>query len=167
MNQTIKAAFLLPVLAGVALIGCESETTVTADATVTEDHGHDHGHDGHDHGDHDHAHDHGEEADLGTAMVGDMEVAFAQGHGNVAAGKMCHLVVKLPYNDNGATVVRAWIGNEDSGVSPVQKAIYAPSHDDYDIHVMAPDELPEGAMWWIEVVKPDGTRVKGSVEPKM
>ena len=98
-------------------------------------------------------------------MAGDLELTLAQGHGAVEAGKEGHLVVKLPYNDNGASVVRAWIGTDDPTLSFVGKGEYAPSHDDYDIHAMAPDPLPEGAMWWIEVTKPDGASVVGSIAP--
>ena len=88
-----------------------------------------------------------------------MTVELAQGHGAVKAGQEGHLVVKLPYNDNGATIVRAWIGTEDRTLSFVGKGEYAPSHDDYDIHAMAPDPLPENTMWWIEIEKPDGAKV--------
>lgn len=117
-----------------------------------------------DEGDHDHAHD---EVSLGTAPIGDLEVEFAQGHGKIEAGKEGHLVVKLPYNDNGATIVRAWIGAEDRLKSVVGKGEYAPSHDDYDIHAVAPDPLPANAMWWVEVQKPDGTKLVGAVKPLM
>lgn len=140
----------------------------TEPGTMT--HGHSDGSTHDDHGDgegeenHDHAH---EEVSLGTAKIGDMEVEFAQGHGNVAAGMEGHLVVKLPYNDKGATVVRAWIGTEDRLRSVVGKGEYAPSHDDYDIHAVAPDPMPEDAMWWVEVEKPDGTKLVGSVKPRM
>ncbi|MBK9119386.1 MAG: hypothetical protein IPM18_07255 [Phycisphaerales bacterium] len=110
---------------------------------------------------HDHDHD---EVWLGTVTIGDLRVELAQGHGKVEAGKEGHLVVKLPYNDNGATVVRAWIGTEDRTVSRVGKAEYAPSHDDYDVHTLAPDPLPENARWWIEIEKPDGMKVVGSAQ---
>ncbi len=139
-----------------------------------DDHGHDHDHaDGdhdHDHGDdhadddHDHAHD---EVDLEPVMIGDMRVELAQSHGGLAAGKEGHLVVKLPYNDNGATIVRAWIGGEDRTLSMVGRGEYAPSHDDYDIHAVAPDPLPENTMWWIEIEKPDGAKVVGAAKPIM
>jgi len=112
--------------------------------------------------DDDHAH---EEISLGTAKVGDMQVALAQGHGTVEAGKEGHLVAKLPYNDNGATIVRAWIGTKDRTLSLVGKGEYAASHDDYDVHAMAPEPLPENVMWWIEIEKPDGTRFVGSARP--
>jgi len=122
----------------------------------------------HDDGDHadgeDHAHD---ETPLGTVTIGDMKVELAQGHGKIEAGKEGHLVVKLPYNDQGATVVRAWIGTEDRLQSPVGKGEYAPSHDDYDIHAVAPKTLPANTMWWIEIQKPDGTKVVGSAKPIM
>jgi hypothetical protein len=111
---------------------------------------------------HDHAHD---EVSLGTATIGELEVELAQGHGPVAAGRESHLVVKLPYSDQGATVVRAWIGTEDRTLSFVGKGDYAASHDDYDIHAMAPDPLPGDALWWIEIEKPDGTTIVGSAKP--
>jgi hypothetical protein len=47
-------------------------------------------------------------------------------------------------------------------MSSVGKGQYAPSHDDYDIHAIAPDPLPGDAKWWIEIVKPDGTEAVGS-----
>jgi hypothetical protein len=94
-----------------------------------------------------------------------MQVELAQGHGGVAAGKEGHLVVKLPYNDQGATQVRAWIGTSDSTLSMVGLGEYAPSHDDYDIHAMAPSPLPADAKWWIQIEKPDGTMVTGSANP--
>lgn len=131
-----------------------------ADGSTHDDHADDAAHEDEE----DHEHD---EVSLGTVMIGEMEVELAQGHGNIAAGQEGHLVVKLPYNDNGATVVRAWIGTEDRTMSFVGKGEYAPSHDDYDIHAMAPDPLPEGAMWWIEIEKPDGTKVVGSAKANM
>ena len=109
-------------------------------------------------------HGHDEES-LGTATVGGLAVELAQGHGAVAAGKEGHLVVKLPYSDDGSTVVRAWIGTEDRTLSYVGKGQYAPSHDDYDVHATAPDPLPDGALWWIEIEQPDGTKLVGSAEP--
>jgi hypothetical protein len=109
----------------------------------------------------DHAHD---ETPLGTVTIGDMNVELAQGHGKIEPGKESHLVVKLPYNDRGATIVRAWIGTKDRVQSVVGKGEYAPSHDDYDIHAVAPNPLPENVMWWIEIQKPDGTTVVGSAK---
>lgn len=112
----------------------------------------------------DHAHD---ETSLGRSTIGDIEVELAQGHGAIEAGMEGHLVVKLPYTDNGATIVRAWIGVEDRTLSMVGRGAYASSHDDYDIHAMAPDPLAENAMWWIEIEKPDGAKVIGSAKPIM
>ncbi len=74
-------------------------------------------------------------------------------------------MVKLPYNDKGETVVRAWIGTQERLKSVVGKGEYAPSHDDYDIHAAAADPSPENSIWWIEIEKPDGTKVVGSVRP--
>lgn len=136
------------------------DTHTHADGSTHDDHGSENeGADGHDH-----AHD---EVDLEPAKIGDMKVELAQGHGKVEAGKEGHLVVKLPYNDKGATIVRAWIGTEDRLKSVVGKGEYAPSHDDYDIHATAPKPLPEGTMWWIEIQKPDGTKIVGSAKPIM
>ncbi len=109
-------------------------------------------------------HSHAEDS-LGTVQVGDLDVELAQGHGGIEAGKEGHLVVKLPYSDNGSTVVRAWIGTKDRTLSYVGKGQYAPSHDDYDIHASAPNPLPENPMWWIEIEKPDGTKSVGSAKP--
>ncbi len=109
-----------------------------------------------------HEHEH-EEIALGTFDIDGMSIEAAQSHGEVEAGKEGHLVIKLPYNDNGETVVRVWIGSEDRTLSSVGKGEYAPSHDDYDIHAVAPDPLPEGSMWWLEIEKPDGTKGVGSI----
>lgn len=110
-----------------------------------------------------HNHDHGEEVTLGKHKLGDLEVTAAQGHGNVKAGKEGHIVIKLPYKDKGQTQVRVWIGTKDRTLSTVSKAKYAPSHDDYDVHVIAPSPLPKDCKWWIELRKPDGKRIIGSI----
>ncbi len=133
------------------------DTHVHADGSVHADH-----EDDSPMGEDEHAHD---EVALDPVVIGGMTIGLAQGHGAVSAGHESHLVVKLPYNDSGSTIVRAWIGSEDRTLSYVGKGDYAPSHDDYDIHAIAPDPLPEGAMWWIEIEKPDGTKVVGSAEP--
>ena len=181
MNKLDKIVLVLALLAaiGVLMPGCNGEshdhnsgTHTHADGSTHDDHGpgnSDPGHDtdgdeGHEGDDHDHAHD---EMALEPALIGDMTVELAQGHGAIKAGQESHLVVKLPYNDNGATIVRAWIGTDDRTLSFVGKGEYAPSHDDYDIHAMAPDPLPANTMWWIEIEKPDGTKVVGSGKPML
>ena len=111
-------------------------------------------------GEHEHEH---EEVALGTFDVSGISIEAAQGHGNVEPGKESHLVVKLPFNDNGETIVRVWIGTEDRTLSSVGKGDYASSHDDYDVHAVAPDPLPEGSKWWVEIEKPDGTKAVGSI----
>ena len=138
------------------------------------DHGHDHESDAHDH-DHEggeHGHEHGEEGSddhgvesLGTVTIGGLEVQVAQGHGAVEAGKEVHLVVKLPYSDDGETSVRAWIGTEDRTLSLVGKAEYTASEDAYNLHAMAPAPLPSETRWWIEIARPDGTKEVGSAKP--
>ena len=108
----------------------------------------------------DHAHD---EVALGEFDIDGFNVKAAQGHGNVEAGKEGHLVITLPYKDDGQTVTRAWIGSADRTMSSVGKGEYAPSHDDYDIHTVAPSPLPAGSTWWLEIEKPDGTKAVGSI----
>jgi hypothetical protein len=110
----------------------------------------------------DHAHD---EDSLGTVDIGGLAIELAQGHGPVVAGEEGHLVVKLPYSDQGSTTVRAWIGTEDRLLSYVGKGEYAASHDDYDVHATAPIPLPDDCRWWIEVQQPDGTVLVGSAQP--
>ena len=127
-----------------------------------------HSHSDNDHGhDHEHGHAHGQEVELGSVTIGDWKVELAQGRGNVEPGLEGHLVVKLPFNDSGSTTVRAWIGTEDRSLSAVGTGDYAPSHDDYDVYVMAPDPLPKNVMWWIEVETPDGSKQVGSIQPKL
>lgn len=167
-KHTATAGLTILAALGLTLSGCGESGSGDDHAHGPDSH--EHAEDTHTHADgsamdeEDHAHD---ETALDPATIGDMIVELAQGHGGVEAGKESHLVVKLPYNDNGATVVRAWIGTEDRTLSFVGKGEYAPSHDDYDIHAMAPDPLPANTMWWIEIEKPDGTKTVGSAAPIM
>ena len=133
-------------------------------------HGHDHSHDNETTEDKDHEdhighddHDHGEEVALGSHEIQGIKVEAAQSHGAVEAGKEGHLILKLPYNDKGETVVRVWIGTADKTLSSAGKGVYAPSHDDYDIHTVAPDPLPAESKWWVEITKPDGDKSTGSI----
>ncbi|MHC4892445.1 MAG: hypothetical protein ACYTFV_03585 [Planctomycetota bacterium] len=169
----LALACLLPIACGGTDAG-DPSAEHSHDGHSHDGHSHDgHSHDGHthdgtstEHGHSDEAneHDH-DEVPLGSVEIGDLTVELAQGHGGIAAGKESHLVVKLPYADAGATAVRAWIGTEDRTLSLVGKAEYAAAHDDYDLHATAPDPLPEGAQWWIEIERPDGTRALGSAVP--
>lgn len=155
---------LIPVVSlSVLMIGCKEKKNTPEEKAAPGKEAHGHQHEG-ESGGHGHEHD---EVSLGTFKAGDMEIEAAQGHGKVEAGKEGHLVIKLPYKDDGATVVRAWIGSEDRTLSSVGKGEYAPSHDDYDVHAVAPSPLPSGAKWWVEIEKPDGSKVTGSVSPKM
>ena len=144
-----------------------------------EEHGHDHdgdhthqqsgdGDGSDDHSGEDPAEEHGhehEEVSIPSTKVGEWTVQLKQGHGSVSAGEEGHLVVVLPFNDGGATTVRAWLGSADRTLSYVGKGEYAPSHDDYDIHAEAPDPLPDDVQWWIEIERPDGTKATGSAQP--
>lgn len=161
---------LILALALTITTGCKRDDADNKKSTDST-HDHAHGDHAHDHGDHSHDHHaHGDdhnEVFLGVVSMGDIKVSAAQGHGKVEPGKEIHLVVKLPYTDNGSTVVRAWIGTEDRTASMVGKGEYAAAHDDYDLHTNAPDPLPENTMWWIEIEKPDGTTMTGSIKPLM
>lgn len=163
----LMAALMLSMSTAAYLVGCGSEESSNPSQTASNsdhDHDHDEGEDqDHDHEGEDYDHDHGDEVSLGTAMIGDIQIEAAQGHGEAAAGKELHIVVKLPYTDNGASEVRVWIGTEDRFASVVEKAEYASSHDDYDAHAVCPDPLPEDAAWWIEITQPDGSVHTGSI----
>ena len=111
---------------------------------------------------HKHKHAHKEVA-LGKFKIDGITIDAKQGHGKVEAGKESHLVITLPYKHSGATVIRAWIGTKDRTLSTVGKGKYASSHDDYDIHATAPKPLPKGAKWWVEIEKPDGSKLVGSI----
>ncbi|MEO0586275.1 MAG: hypothetical protein AAF078_01420 [Planctomycetota bacterium] len=134
------------VAAGVALAGC-SESASNAPAAAP-------------------AHNHGVEVALAPVVVGDTTVELAQGHGALTPGGVGHLAIKLPYSDDGATKIRVWIGAEDPAGTTVADAIYIAQRDYYDVHMTTPDPLAEGAKWWIEVEKPDGTKAVGSSEPR-
>jgi hypothetical protein len=140
------------------------DTHVHADGTTHEAHEPDAG--SHTDAQGDHAH-HDDEVKLDSVVIDGMTIELAQGHGAVQANMEGHLIVKLPYNDNGETIVRAWIGTDDRTLSYVGMGEYAPSNGDYDIHAMAPDPLPANTMWWIEIEKPDGSKVVGSAKPLM
>ncbi|MGK0190105.1 MAG: hypothetical protein ACI9R3_005925 [Verrucomicrobiales bacterium] len=147
--NTIIPAFALFALFAL-LVGCGDSgktpnTSTDKESAKEEDHGHEH-----------------EEIALGKFDIEGISVEALQGHGNVEAGKEGHLVIKLPYKDDGETVVRAWIGGEDRTLSSVGKGDYAPSHDDYDIHAVASDPIADGSKWWLEIEKPDGTKAIGS-----
>lgn len=159
-----KKNYIITALAAFGLLTACSESSKEAPAPA-DDHGHAHedGKGDHAHPDEaEHEHEH-EEVALGTFDIGGISVEALQGHGNVEAGKEGHLVIKLSYKDDGATTARAWIGSEDRTLSSTGKGEYAPSHDDYDIHAVAPTPLPAGAKWWLEIEKPDGTKAVGSI----
>ncbi len=171
---------IIPTIAIVAALllanGCKRSEKPADSSAAKHSHAPDHSHDAtgadHSHGaaDADHAggegHTH-DEIRLGKTMIGGHEVQFAQSHGEVEAGKEGHILVKLPYNDNGDTIVRAWLGTEDRTRSMVGKGEYEPARYYYDVHAVAPDPLPENVLWWIEIEKPDGTKAIGSIKPKL
>lgn len=164
LASRIATLSLLLLVSGCGNSGNENKATSSNAGGDTHTHADGSTHDDHadEGGGHDHAND---EVDLDPVTIDGVRIELAQGHGAVTAGEQGHLVVKLPYNDNGATTIRAWIGGEDRTLSMVGIGEYAPSHDDYDIHALAPDPLPANIMWWIEIEKPDGTKVVGSAEP--
>ena len=157
----------LIITATFALSGCGKESSAPESADA-----HEHGADSHVHEDADATmsdsggSSHEGEVALAPITVGGMTVTLAQEHGELEAGKELHLIVRLPYSDNGATVIRAWLGTEDRFGSIVEKAQYASSPDLYNVHAIAPDPLPENTMWWIEIEKPDGEKLLGAAEPR-
>lgn len=159
MKVKTTTTTLIAPICSLALIGCGEKD---------HDHSHPHPHNnGEAHGQPHDDHDHGEETELGSFKAGELEIEASQSHGSLEAGKEGHLVIKLPYKDDGASIVRAWIGTEDRTLSMVGKGVYTSSHGDYDIHTMAPSPLPEGVQWWVELEKPDGTKHVGSIDPKL
>lgn len=157
MHRTAACLALAVLLAGCGGSGGEPERAQGASGPAPEEQA-DHAHGPEE----EHAHD---EQSIGTATLGELSLELAQGHGALVAGEEAHLVVKLPYSDSGGTIVRAWIGTEDRTLYYVGKGEYAASHDDYDVHATAPDPLPAGAMWWVEIEQPDGTVLVGSARP--
>ena len=113
---------------------------------------------------HAHGHEH-DEVDLGVLKLGPHAVRLAQGHGPLEGGEEAALVVQLPFSDGGETQVRAWLGGAERTESFIGRGIYAPSHDDYDLHVLAPDALGADTSWWVELELPDGSRLVGSHPP--
>lgn len=149
--------------------GCGQGSSEAQPADPAGGHGHDHSHDDHDHAEHDHSgqmdEDHHDEVDIGSIQLGGMEVRLAQGHGQLEPGKELHLVIRLPESDAGSSVIRAWLGTDDRFSSVVSRADYSASSGTYDVHVVAPDPLPEPTLWWIEITRPDGEKLIGSVAP--
>jgi hypothetical protein len=132
-----------------------------------ETHGHPHQEETHGHTQPDAQASGHDEALLGKFNIGELEIQAIQGHGIVKAGLESHLIIKLPYKDDGTTRVRAWLGTEDRTQSSVGKGDYTASNNEYNIHAMAPSPLPAEVKWWVEIEKPDGTKATGSIAPKM
>lgn len=157
-KYTLLSALALSVL--IVSCGDKEKTPVTSSSTANKEHD-DHHHGEHD--DHHDDHDHGEEVTLGSHDIEGIKVEAAQGHGAVEAGKEGHLVITLPFNDKGETVVRVWIGTADKTLSSPGKGLYEQSHANYDIHTVAPKPLPADSKWWVEISKPDGTKATGAI----
>ena len=169
MDPITRIALAALLSSAIAISGCGEEAAHDHDHdghTHAEGDGHDH--DEHAEGDgHEHAkgddHEHGDEVSLGQVAIGDISAEAFQGHGDVEAGKELHLIVKFEEATPGASTVRAWIGTDDRLSSTVAKAEYVEGEHAYELHAVAPDPLPENAMWWIEVEAADGTKSVGSV----
>lgn len=186
MNDLTKLLAVCGTALTIAITGCNEKNTGSSGsnakpaASSSHDHddhddhdGHDHDeHDGHDHSDHDDhdghdhgGHSHGDEVALGSTIVGEYEVECWQAHGELAAGKELYITVKLPFDDQGKSVVRVWIGTEDRLASVVGRADYSASGKKYEAHAEAPSPLPAGAAWWIEIEQPDGSLHIGTIKP--
>jgi len=132
-----------------------------------DNHDHDHGEDhaGHDHDEEGaHGDDHSDAKDLPDATINGVAVKLQQ-VGAIEAGEEAVLLVKLPASDDGQTIVRAWLGGEDRTLYRVEKGHFVADEGVYDVHVIAPAPLPDNAMWWIEIEKPDGSKAVGSTKP--
>ena len=105
------------------------------------------------------------EIPLEPVSIDGMDLILTQNHGPVNAGEEEHLIIRITENGDEIEAVRAWIGGEDRSMSYVGKGEYSLLSDAYDIHTIAPDPLPENAMWWIELEKRDGTKVVVSTKP--
>ena len=147
----------------VPLVSCGPDSEIYDDHTGRKvagpDHDHDHDHD-HEHEHQDHEHD---TVPLGRTQLGDLWVECAQDHGAVSAGHESYLSVSLAGDDAGDHLVRAWIGTRDRTRSRVALGEYDAGHKSYGLHVVAPSPLPQGFAWWIEVERPDGTLLVGSI----
>lgn len=174
MITIARALLIVGVTTVLPMTACQEEGSSTG--TPAGDHEHTEG-DGHDHEGHSHegdshtagVHDdveHGEAVALGTVSIGGIEVEAFQGHGMAEPGKELHLLVKLGEADAGGATVRGWIGTDDRFQSVVALAEYSADEGGYELHATAPDPLPEGSSWWVEVRLPDGTTHVGSVPLK-
>lgn len=168
MDSTTRMLLIAGLAATLSIFACEEQGTGTHAPAGEHGHAHDdgHDHDGDDHADGSAEHDHGDDdhalESLGTVALGDMTVEAFQGHGQAAAGKELHLLVRLPESAQDATV-RAWIGTDDRFASTVAMAERSAEDGGHSLHATAPDPLPENAAWWIEVELADGTTHVGSV----
>ncbi|GJM38509.1 MAG: hypothetical protein DHS20C19_18760 [Acidimicrobiales bacterium] len=172
MNDLTKLILAPTAALAFALAGCSEQGA---------DDGHDHDHAGHSHADDgddhdhaegdDHAHDEGHDDDhdhervsLGTATLGDTELAAWQSHGQAEAGKELHLIVKPNDASDGATTVRAWIGTEDRLTAMVALGEYDADTGEYNLHATCPNPLSDDAQWWIEMQTPNGVRTIVSMD---
>lgn len=158
------------------LTACTESNSGTDDGHAHGDDSHTHA-DGSTHGAHDDTHTHADgstHADhddghesivLDPITIEGMSIQLTQNHGPVNAGEEEHLIIKV--DDADILAVRVWIGTEDRTLSFVGKGEYAVINDAFEAHTMAPDPLPENAMWWIEIEKADGSKVIGSAQPVM
>lgn len=109
-------------------------------------------------------HSHGERP-MGSIQMENLTVGLMQGHGGLKAGATSHLQVKLPYTDGGATTVHAWLGGPQRPRASAGKGEFDAGRGVYDVHANAPAVITADTKWWIEVQRPDGTKVTGSATP--
>lgn len=155
----------LGITAGAVLGGCsKSEPSTDPHAGETaEEHAAHASHEGHDHDDHAGHDDHGDRHELGTTTIGGLQATCWQVHGEAEPGKELFLMVKLDEATPGGSTLRAWIGTDDRLSALVSKGEFDADEGLYGVHAEAPDPLPEGAAWWIEVETPEGETQTGSI----
>lgn len=153
-NRSTRSTVLSAILAA-GLAGCGD--------SQSDEHGHEHGPNG-EHLDGDEGgdmHD-GDSAALGEITVGDLRFEAAQGHGEAAPGKELHIEL-TPVEGGDDLTVRVWIGTDDRLASVVGKADRDAETGTYEAHATAPDPLPDGAAWWVEVTADGGEPAVGSI----
>ena len=141
-----------------------AETTAPGGTAKDDDHGHDHADD--------HDHDHAKP----DAAAGEEHEKHPIGEKTVGGLKL-NAAIDVPVKPGGESVftvvvtggkpkaVRFWIGNE-AGDNSVKSKAEEESPDNWHAHVEAPDPLPAGSQFWVEVEPSAGETIKTSFDTK-
>ena len=106
---------------------------------------------------------------LGSATIGDFEVAATRDEGDIVAGKDAPIDVTVTPRAGAAAkaaAVRFWIGVEDAkGSVKAKAAIENPAEPNrWHTHAEVPNPLPVGRKLWVEIETEAGARSVGSFE---